>query len=145
MQIPSPKEHIQKRYSTSYAIVLCLVAQSCPTLCNPVDYSPGQNTGVGSLSLLQEILPIQGSNPGLPHCRWILYHLSHQGSPEQPPQVTADMDRSSCSNLDQDFSFSAPLRFGAAIVCCRCLPCALYDVEQTLSTSALVTPPLPKL
>ena len=42
--------------------------------------SPGQNTGVGSLSLLQEIFPMQGSNPGLPHCRQILYQLSHQGS-----------------------------------------------------------------
>ena len=42
--------------------------------------SPGQNTGVGSHSLLQ-IFPTQGSNPGLPHCRWILYQLSHQGSP----------------------------------------------------------------
>ena len=37
--------------------------------------SPGQNTGVTSLSLLQ------GSNPGLPHCRWILYQLSHKESP----------------------------------------------------------------
>ena len=48
-------------------------------------YSPwnsaGQNTGVGSLSLLQGIFPTQGSNPGLPHCRWILYQLSHKGSP----------------------------------------------------------------
>ena len=43
--------------------------------------SPGQNTGVGSLSLLQGIFPTQGLNPGLPHCRWILYQLSHQGSP----------------------------------------------------------------
>ena len=43
--------------------------------------SPGQNTGVGSLSLLQGIFPIQGSNPGVPHCRWILYQLSHKGSP----------------------------------------------------------------
>ena len=43
--------------------------------------SPGQNTGVGSLSLLQGIFPTQGSNPGLPHCRQILYQLSHQGSP----------------------------------------------------------------
>ena len=34
--------------------------------------SPGQNTGVGSLSLLQGLFPTQGSNPGLPHCRWIL-------------------------------------------------------------------------
>ena len=43
--------------------------------------SPGQNTGVGSLSLLQGIFPTQGLNPGLPHCRRILYQLSHQGSP----------------------------------------------------------------
>ena len=43
--------------------------------------SPGQNTGVGSLSLLQGIFPTQGLNPGLPHCRWNLYQLSHKGSP----------------------------------------------------------------
>ena len=43
--------------------------------------SPGQNTGVCSLSLLQGIFPTQGSNPGLPHCRQILYQLSHWGSP----------------------------------------------------------------
>ena len=43
--------------------------------------SPGQNTGVGSLSLLQGILPTQGLNPGLLHCRRILYQLSHKGSP----------------------------------------------------------------
>ena len=41
---------------------------------------PGQNTGIGSCSLLQGILPTQRSNPGLPHCRWILYCLSHQVS-----------------------------------------------------------------
>ena len=43
--------------------------------------SPDQNTGVGSLSLLQVIFPTQELNPGLPHCRWILYQLSHRGSP----------------------------------------------------------------
>ena len=43
--------------------------------------SPGQNTGVGSLSLLQWIFPTQGLNPGLPHCRQILYQLNHKGSP----------------------------------------------------------------
>ena len=47
-------------------------------------YSPwnssGQNTGVGSLSLLRGIFPTQGWNPGLPHCRQILYQLSHKGS-----------------------------------------------------------------
>ena len=59
------------------------VVHLCPTPCN--SYSPwnslGQNTGVGSLSLLQGILPIQGSNPGLLHCRRVLYQLSYQGSP----------------------------------------------------------------
>ena len=68
---------------TILIIVLCLVTQSCLTLCNPMDCSlpgssehgdsSGKNTGVGCRSFLQ------GSNPGLPHCRWI-YHLSHQGS-----------------------------------------------------------------
>ena len=62
------------------------VAQLCPTLCDPMGLyspwnSPGQNTRVGSLSLLQGISPTQGLNPGLPHCRQILYQLSHQGSP----------------------------------------------------------------
>ena len=42
-------------------------------------HSPGQNTGVGSLSLLQGIFSTQGSNSGLPHCRWTLYQLSHKG------------------------------------------------------------------
>ena len=44
-------------------------------------YSPGQNTGVGTLFLLQGIFPNQRLNPGLPHCRWILYQLSHKESP----------------------------------------------------------------
>ena len=61
------------------------VTQSCPTLQPQGLYSPwnspGQNTGVGSCSLLQGIFPIQGSNPSVPHCRRILYRLSHQGSP----------------------------------------------------------------
>ena len=55
------------------------------TICDPMDYtvhgSPGQNTEVDSCSLLQGIFPTQGSNPGLPCCRWILYQLSYQGSP----------------------------------------------------------------
>ena len=46
--------------------------------------SPGQNTRVGSRSLLQGIFPTQGSNPGLPRSRQILYQLSHQGSPYMP-------------------------------------------------------------
>ena len=68
-----------------------LVTQLSPTLCDPMDYSlqgtsvqgdsPGKNTGVGCHALLQGIFPTQGSNPGLPYCRQILYQLSHQGSP----------------------------------------------------------------
>ena len=46
--------------------------------------TPDQNTGVGSCCLLQGIFQTQGLNPGLPHCRQILYQLSHQGSPELP-------------------------------------------------------------
>ena len=43
--------------------------------------SPCHNTEVGSFSLLQGIFSIQGSNPGLPHCKQILYQLNHKGSP----------------------------------------------------------------
>ena len=42
--------------------------------------SLGKNAGVGCHALLQRIFPIQGSNPGFPHCRQILYHLSYQGA-----------------------------------------------------------------
>ena len=44
--------------------------------------SPGENTGAGSLSLLQGIFPTQGSNPGLLHCRRILDQLSYKGNPQ---------------------------------------------------------------
>ena len=49
----------------------------CDSPCN----SPSQNTGVHSCFLLQGIFPAQGLNPGLPHCRWIRYQLSHKRSP----------------------------------------------------------------
>ena len=52
---------------------------ACPSLLCPW-YSPGKNTGTGCHTLLQGIFPIQGLNPGLPHCRWILHCLRHQGS-----------------------------------------------------------------
>ena len=50
--------------------------------------SPGQNTGVGSLSLLQGIFPTQALNPGLLHCKPILYQLSHKGSPRTKERVS---------------------------------------------------------
>ena len=46
--------------------------------------SPGESTRVGCPALLQNIFPTQGSNPGLPHCGWILYCLNHQGRPPSP-------------------------------------------------------------
>ena len=70
---------------------VCLVAQLCLTLYDPMDCnppgssvhgdSPGKNTGVGSHALLHGIFPIQESNPGLLHCEQILYCLS---PPELP-------------------------------------------------------------
>ena len=67
------------------------VAQSCPTLCNPIDCTPPGSSvhGIlqarmlewGSHSLLQGIFLTQGLNPGLLHCRWILYQRSYQESP----------------------------------------------------------------
>ena len=60
--------------------------------------SPGQDTGVGSLSLLQGILPAQGSNPGLTHCSRILYQLSHQGSPN-------DTQSLSMTNAENKYQF----------------------------------------
>ena len=73
------------------ACAVYLVVQSSLTLCNPMDYSPpgssvhedspGKNTGVGCHVLLQGMFPTKGPNPGLPHCRQILYWLSHRGSP----------------------------------------------------------------
>ena len=57
---------------------------------NPMDCSSpgssvhglGKNTGVGCHALLQGIFLIQGSNPGLLHCRQILYHLSYREVPK---------------------------------------------------------------
>ena len=57
--------------------------------------SPGQNTGVDSLSLLLGIFPTHGLNPGLLHCRQILYQLSHQGSPRILEWVTYLFSRGS--------------------------------------------------
>ncbi|CAI9174660.1 unnamed protein product [Rangifer tarandus platyrhynchus] len=76
--------------SATTPLVLCLIVQSRPTPCDPMDCSPpgssvhgdspGKNTGMSSHALLQEIFPTQRLNPGLPNCRQILYHLSYQGS-----------------------------------------------------------------
>ena len=75
------------------------VTQSCLTLWPCGLYSPwnspSQNTGVGSLSLLQGIFPIQELNPGALHCRQILYQLSHKGSPRKLEWVAYPFSRGS--------------------------------------------------
>ena len=78
-------------FNSSLGTLNSPVTQSCPILCDPVGCSllgssvhgdsPGKNAIVGCHALLQGIFPTQGSNPGLWHCRRILYHLSHQGIP----------------------------------------------------------------
>ena len=78
--------------NTYYLLTFTYVcAQSClilsiPKECSPPGSSvhgdsPGKNPGVGCHALLKGIFPTQGLNLGLAHYRWILYHLSHQGSP----------------------------------------------------------------
>ena len=75
--------------------MLCLVSQSCLTLCDPMDsssmgspvhgYCPGENW---LLCRPPGDLPTQGLNPGLQHFRLIRYHLSHQGSPTHCKLIT---------------------------------------------------------
>ena len=69
--------------------------------------SPGKNTGLGCHAPLQRIFPTQGSNPGLLHCRWILYHLSHQGSPRILEWVAYPFSRGS-SQLRNQTGVSCP-------------------------------------
>ena len=85
--------------------------------------SPGQNTGVGRLSLLQGIFLTQGSNPGLLHCRYILYQLSHKGGPNESE---------SCSVL------SDPLQPGDPVLQARILEwIAFPPLQQIFRTQEL--------
>ena len=82
-----------KRLYTRRDAGLCCAMFSCSVMpdCDPMDCSlpgfflhgdsPGKNTGVSCYALFQGIFPIWGSDTRFLHCRWILYSLSHQGSP----------------------------------------------------------------
>ena len=89
----------------SYIYMKAKVTQSCPTLQFHGLYSPwnsqGQNTRVGSHSLLQGDLPNPGSNPGLSHCRWILYQLSPKESPRTLEWVDYPFSRGSSQPRNQ--------------------------------------------
>ena len=79
-----PRQKVKEGSSVGHSVMsnslqpngLCSSPGSCPW------NSPDKNTGVGCHSFLQEIFLTQGSIPGLPHCRQVLYRLSHLGSPE---------------------------------------------------------------
>ena len=89
-RLESPKRSTLRRGTSPSSSCLCLVTQSCLSLCDPFGLKPtrvfcpwdfsGKNTGVGCHFLLWGIFSTQGSNPrlqGLLHCRWILYVMSH--------------------------------------------------------------------
>ena len=87
---PRTMQQLPTSCFTHSSVYVCLITQSRPTLCDPMDCSPagssvhgdspGKNTGVGCHALLQGIFPTQGWDPGPLHCRRSLYQLSPQGS-----------------------------------------------------------------
>ena len=102
--------------------------------------SPGQNTGVGSLFLLQGIFPIQGSNPGLLHCRQMLYQLSYQGSPTLTPNIKHFLN-SILKNLDllTQENLVSIIRKGYYVLGQEEL--CLFGGKITLPLKAIPTPP----
>ena len=100
----------------------CLIAQLCPTVCNPMDCSPPgssihgdslrKNTGVGCHAFLQGILPTQGLNPGLLHCRQIPYHLSHR----EPSLRLLIQDLKGWHHQGITFNMSANLESPAVVI-----------------------------
>ena len=116
--VPTHKECRAQKCSK----VKALVAQLCPALHNPIDKSspwnsPGQSNEVGSLSLLQAIFPTQGLNPGLQHCRRILYQLSHEEAlkaylAEMPPGTSSGKKKFLCHwwlNVTSPWAGSMPV------------------------------------
>ena len=97
MTLCNPMDYSQSRSSV----------RGIMTLCNAMDYSPSGSSVHGilqarilewvAISFLQRIVPSQGPNPGLPHCRRILYRLSHQGSPRVLEWVAYPFSRGSSS------------------------------------------------
>ena len=97
--------------SLRFPITFVLVTKSCPTLCDPIFCSPpgpsvhgilpGKNTGVGCHFLLHGFFLIQGSNPGLWHCRQILYCLSHREALHWPPCSSSNLQAYSCFRTEE--------------------------------------------
>ena len=100
--------------------------------------SPGKNTGVSFHALLQRIFPIQGLNPGLLHCRWILYQLSYQGSPRlDQVELNAFQDESILSKAWYLSLGTIPLSSGSLQLVC--------PVHYLFFIYNECPPPLPKI
>ena len=126
-------------------------------LCDPMDCSPpgssvhgdspGKNTGVGSHILLQEIFPTQGSNPGLPHCRVILYHLSHQGSPHPPAVVVQSLSRVRLFTIpwtaDREARLLCPLLSSQSLLKLMSIESVMPSSYLILCRPLLFLPPIP--
>ena len=107
-------------------VYLCAVLSrsSCVTLCSPMDStcqdshgdSPDQNSRGGCHALFQGVFPSQGSNPGLPPCKWILYQLSRQGRPRTLEWVVCPFLRES-SQLRNQTGFSCSPRTLEWVAC----------------------------
>ena len=85
MILSKPQTKIIRKSSVCVCMCVCVCAQLCLTLClsgsSVNGIFPGKDTGVGCHFLLQGIFPTQESNPGLLHCKQILYRLSYMGRP----------------------------------------------------------------
>ena len=93
-----------------------------PRDCSPPGSSvqgdtPGKNTGVGCHALLQGILPTQGLNPGLQHCRQILHCLSHKGSPKSfNGHLFKIKVKLNCRCILSSWKFSS-VQFNLSVIC----------------------------
>ena len=91
--------------------------------------SPGQNTWVGSLSLLQRIFPTQESNRGLLHCRWILYQLSYQEAQQHEVTIYNSWFLAPpAEGVKKPWYPTVLSTLSAYIVLSRCLPCPRHRV-----------------
>ena len=87
----------------------------------------------GCHPLLQGIFPTQGSNPGLPHCRWILYCLSHQESPRIPEWVAYPISRGSSQHRNQT---------GASCICRQILYQLSYQFSSVVQSCPTLCDPM---
>ena len=113
--------------------MLCLVAQLCLTLCDPMDCSSagsavhgdssGKKTGVDCHALLQGIFPTQGPNPGLLHCRWI-HQLSHKS-------VFIPIPKKSNAKESSNYHTVVPISHAAAAAAAKSLQSCLTLCNPT--------------